>query len=110
MLQRHVDAVSLANNHAGDYGKKAFAEMLQRLQKAGLPHFGGGMNWREAHRPLLIERKDVKIALLGYDEFFPRVFEAGEDLPGVVWSEDEQVVHDIRQARLMADVVIPFMH
>lgn len=110
LLKKHVDAVSVANNHAGDYGKAAFAEMLTRLQRAGLPYFGGGMDWREAHRPLIIERKGVKIALLGYDEFFPRVFEAGEKLPGVAWSEDEQVVHDIRQARKQADIVIPFMH
>lgn len=110
LLRRHVDAVSVANNHAGDYGKAAFAEMLGRLRDAGVPYFGGGMDWREAHQPLIIERKGVRIALLGYDEFFPRVFEAGVNLPGVAWSEDEQVRHDIRQARMRADVVIPFMH
>jgi poly-gamma-glutamate capsule biosynthesis protein CapA/YwtB (metallophosphatase superfamily) len=110
LLKRHVDVVSVANNHAGDYGKAAFADMLKRLQGAGVPYFGGGMDWREAHKPLIIERKGVRIALLGYDEFFPRVFEAGDKLPGVAWSEDEQVVHDIRQARTQADIVIPFMH
>ena len=110
VLRRHVDAVSVANNHAGDFGKAAFAEMLERLAHARLPYFGGGLDWREAHRPLVVERKGVKIALLAYDEFFPRVFEAGEKLPGVAWSEDEQVVHDIREARRLADVVIPFMH
>ena len=110
LLKSHVDAVSLANNHAGDYGKDAFAEMITRLRQANLPYFGGGMDLREAHKPLIIERKGLKIALLGYDEFFPRVFEAGEKLPGVAWSEDEQVVYDIQQARKQADVVIPYMH
>lgn len=110
LLKNHVDAVSLANNHAGDYGKDAFAEMITRLRQANLPYFGGGMDWREAHKPLVIERKGLKIALLGYDEFFPRVFEAGEKLPGVAWSEDEQVVYDIQQARQQADIVIPYMH
>jgi len=92
LLKNHVDAVSLANNHTGDYGKAAFAEMLSRLQQAGLPYFGGGMDWREAHKPLIIERNGLKIALLGYNEFLPREFEAGEKLPGSAWSEDEQVV------------------
>jgi len=110
MLRRHVDVVSLANNHAGDYGKQAFAEMLGRLQAANLPYVGGGRDWREAHRPLIMERKGVKIALLAYDDFFPRVFEAGEQLPGVAWAEDAQVAYDIAQARQQADVVIPFMH
>lgn len=110
LLKRHVDVVSVANNHSGDFGKAAFAEMLTRLQQAGLPYFGGGRNLREAHRPVIIEREGLKIALLGYDEFFPRVFEASDALPGVAWSEDEQVAHDIAQARLQADIVIPFMH
>jgi poly-gamma-glutamate synthesis protein (capsule biosynthesis protein) len=112
LLKRHVDAVSLANNHSGDFGRGAFAEMLKRLRKAGVPYFGGGHTLSEAHAPLIIERKGLKIALLGYDEFFPRHFEAGHDHPGVAWSEDEQVVADIRRAREVqhADIVIPFMH
>ncbi|MBI5925102.1 MAG: CapA family protein [Aquabacterium sp.] len=110
LLKRHVDLVSIANNHSGDFGKAAFAEMLTRLQRAHLPYVGGGLNLREAHRAVIIERKGVKIAVLAYDEFFPRLFEAGDQLPGVAWSEDEQVAHDIRQARTQADIVIPFMH
>ena len=110
LLKRHIDAVSLANNHSGDYGRSAFVEMLGRLEAAGLPYFGGGRDLRQAHRPLIIERKGIKIALLGYDEFMPRSFEAGDDYAGVAWSEDQQVVWDIRQARLQADLVIPFMH
>lgn len=112
LLKRHVDAVSVANNHSGDFGREAFAEMLTRLQQTGLPFFGGGRNLSEAHEPLLIEKRGLRIALLGYDEFFPRSFEAGDQHPGVAWSEDEQVVRDIKRAREVhhADLVIPFMH
>lgn len=112
VLRRHVDVVSVANNHSGDFGRTAFAEMLQRLDAAGLPHIGGGRDLASAHAPHLIVRDGLKIALLGYDEFFPRHFEAGHDHPGVAWSEDEQVVDDIRRARSVhgADIVIPFMH
>nr|WP_230179694.1 CapA family protein [Aquabacterium sp. CECT 9606] len=112
LLKRHVDAVSVANNHSGDFGRSAFAEMLGRLDGVRLPYFGGGRDLNQAHTPLLIERKGLRIALLGYDEFFPRSFEAGHQHPGVAWSEDEQVVLDIRRARSVhrADIVIPFMH
>jgi Bacterial capsule synthesis protein PGA_cap len=110
LLKRHVDVVSLANNHSGDFGQAAFADMLKRLEAAGLPYVGGGRDLRQAHRPHIIERKGLRIALLAYDEMFPRAFEAGPDWPGVAWSEDPQVVFDIRQARLQADVVIPYMH
>ncbi|MGH6645452.1 CapA family protein [Aquabacterium sp.] len=112
LLKRNVDAVSVANNHSGDFGRQAFAEMLDRMRQTGLPFFGGGRNLSEAHEPLLIERHGLRIALLGYDEFFPRAFEAGDQHAGVAWSEDEQVARDIRRARAVhrADIVIPFMH
>ena len=112
-LKRHFDAVSLANNHSGDFGKAAFAEQLGLMQQAGLPWFGGGHTLEEAHRPLILERNGLRIALLGYVEFKPRAFEADATRPGVAWSgEDEQVIEDIIAARRVqhADIVIPFMH
>lgn len=111
-LKRHFDAVSLANNHSGDFGRPAFSEMLDLLDRGGISYFGGGRDLRQAHAPLIVERQGLKIALLGYDEFLPRSFEADFDAPGVAWSEDEQVLADIRNARTIhhADIVIPFMH
>ena len=112
VLQRHFDAVTLANNHSGDFGPEAFAEMLNLLQNAGLAQVGGGMNLRQAHTPLVFERKGLRIAVLSYNEFQPRSFEADYNLPGVAWSEDERVIADIRAARRVhhADLVIPIMH
>ena len=111
-VQRHFDAVGLANNHSGDYGPHAFAQMLGLLKQSGLGYYGGGHNLKEAHTPLILERQGLRIAILGYDEFQPRNFEADHDRPGVAWSEDEQVVRDITDARRVwkADVVIPVMH
>jgi poly-gamma-glutamate capsule biosynthesis protein CapA/YwtB (metallophosphatase superfamily) len=112
VLKRHFDAVSNANNHSGDFGRAAFSEMLALLDQHKIGHFGGGNNLAQAHAPLIIERKGLRIALLGYDEFMPRSFEADSNAAGVAWSEDEQVVADIKNARSThrADLVIPFMH
>jgi poly-gamma-glutamate synthesis protein (capsule biosynthesis protein) len=92
-VQRHFDAVGLANNHSGDYGPQAFAQMLGLLKRSGLGYYGGGHNLKEAHTPLILERQGLRIAILGYDEFQP-------------------VVRDITDARRVwkADVVIPVMH
>jgi poly-gamma-glutamate synthesis protein (capsule biosynthesis protein) len=86
--------------------------MLGLLKRSGLGYYGGGHNLKEAHTPLILERQGLRIAILGYDEFQPRNFEADHDRPGVAWSEDEQVVRDITDARRVwkADVVIPVMH
>jgi poly-gamma-glutamate capsule biosynthesis protein CapA/YwtB (metallophosphatase superfamily) len=111
VLKGRFQALAVSNNHAGDYGKEAFVETLDWLEKAGIPAFGGGRDLTSAHAPLWIEKGGLKIAVLGYNEFKPRSFEAGPDWPGVAWSEDSQVVSDIRAARAAgADLVIPFMH
>jgi poly-gamma-glutamate synthesis protein (capsule biosynthesis protein) len=113
VLGKHFDAMSVANNHSGDFGKDAFAEELALMRKQGLPYFGGGIDATEAHKPVILERNGLRIALLGYVEFKPRSFEAGAHLPGVAWSgEDDQVIEDIVAARrdYRADIVIPYMH
>jgi poly-gamma-glutamate capsule biosynthesis protein CapA/YwtB (metallophosphatase superfamily) len=111
-LKRHADGVTLANNHSGDYGREAFAQMLSLLTKNNIAQAGGGMNLSEAHTPWMVERNGIRIAILSYNEFMPRSYEAGPHTPGVAWSEDEQVVDDIRRARRIyqADIVLPFMH
>ena len=111
LLEGRFDALAVANNHSGDYGKAAFLETLAHLDAAGIAHVGGGRDLAAAHAPLWIERQGLRIAVLNYNEFKPRSFEAGADRPGIAWSEDSQVISDIRAARAAgADLVIPFMH
>ena len=112
VLKRHFDVLVVANNHSGDFGPIAFSEMLDLLERQDIAYVGGGATLAQAHTPRLIERKGLRVALLGYNEFFPRSFEADYDRPGVAWSEDEQVKLDITtaRARYRADLVIPVMH
>jgi poly-gamma-glutamate capsule biosynthesis protein CapA/YwtB (metallophosphatase superfamily) len=111
LLVGRFDALSVANNHSGDYGQAAFLETLGLLAGQGIAAFGGGRQLAEAHRPLWIARGGLRIAVLAYNEFKPRSFEAGAEWPGIAWSEDSQVVADIGEARgAGADLVIPFMH
>lgn len=110
-LKGRFDGMALANNHSGDYGPAALLETMQHLDAAGIAHVGAGLNLTQAHRPLWIERNGLRVAVLSYNEFKPRSFQAGPNWPGVAWSEDDQVVADLRAARQAgADVVIPFMH
>ncbi len=111
VLKGRFDALAVANNHSGDYGPGAFLETIDHLAAAGIASFGGGRDLLAAHRPLWIERRGLRIAVLAYNEFKPRAFEAGPDWPGIAWSEDSHVIADIRAAREAgADLVIPFMH
>jgi poly-gamma-glutamate synthesis protein (capsule biosynthesis protein) len=110
-LEKWFDALSIANNHTGDFGDEGLLEEI-KLFSGKVPLFGGGKDLAEARKPLIVERNGVRIALLGYNEFFPSAFAAGENDPGIAWSRDEHVVADIRAAREQhrAHVVLPFLH
>jgi poly-gamma-glutamate capsule biosynthesis protein CapA/YwtB (metallophosphatase superfamily) len=112
LLKKYFAAVSVANNHSGDYGKEAFADELDLLEKAKLPYFGGGRNLGDARRPLILAGRGRKVALLGYNEFPPKSFAAGEKTPGTAWLVEADVLADIRAAKAVehADLVIPVLH
>ncbi len=112
LLKKYFSAVSLANNHSGDYGPRAFADMLDLLERGGVSYFGGGRNIRSAHEPYIVEVKGKKVAFLGFNEFFPRSYEALDDRAGIAWSDDDYVIFDIRRAKteFKADMVIVYPH
>ena len=110
-FSRVFEAASLANNHAGDFGRADFVETLAGLAKTGVKTFGGGRSSTEAHQPLIIERHGIKIGLIGYLDFFPRWFTAGPGLAGVAWLDADLARRDIAQARAAgAEVVIVMPH
>lgn len=112
VLKKHFTAVSLANNHSADFGTEAFIRTMALLDQSGPLYFGGGKTINDAHQPAIFDIKGQRIAVLGYNEFFPRSFEALHDRAGIAWSEDDYVVFDIKEAkrRHKADFVIVFPH
>lgn len=110
LLAKHLDAVSLANNHTCDFGKPALVEMLGRIEGVGLRSFGAGRDEAAAHSPLVLRRKGLRIALLAYNGIDSRDAEAGPGAPGIAWLEERRAAADIRAAHANADVVIAFLH
>ena len=112
LLKKYFSAVSLANNHSGDFGKAAFSEMLQLLEQHQIPYFGGGSNLRTAHQAYIREIHGKRIAVLGYNGFFPRSFEAHEDAPGIAWLDEDMVVSGIQHTKqsLSVDFLIVYPH
>lgn len=110
LLKRYFSAVSLANNHSGDWGKHGFVTELELLRETGLPWFGGGANAREARRPLVLSAAGKRIAFLGYNDYPPRSFAAGAATPGTAWLIEKDAARDIKLARAQADFVVLFVH
>ncbi len=112
LLKKYISAVSVANNHTGDFGKAAFTDMLSSLSKHEIPYVGGGHHLREAHQPFIRDIRGQRIGVLAYNGFFPRSFEALEGSPGSAWLDDDFVMHDIRHAKqqLGVDFLIVYPH
>ena len=109
-LKKHFSAVSLANNHSGDFGPAGLVELLRILDEAGIPSFGAGRTLAEARQPLVLERDGFKVALLGSNGFRALTTSATADRAGSAPLEESQVLEDIRAARTRADAVVPFVH
>jgi poly-gamma-glutamate capsule biosynthesis protein CapA/YwtB (metallophosphatase superfamily) len=103
------DAVSVANNHAGDAGLEGFTDTLAALEGAGIEYLGGGADAGDAAAPTIMERNGVRVALLAFDatQQGPR---AAEGTPGVAWWNAPTARAAVSRARASADVVVVGLH
>ncbi|MBI2508946.1 MAG: CapA family protein, partial [Betaproteobacteria bacterium] len=60
------DVVSLASNHAMDWGEDALLDTVALFRDKGMQVVGAGRNLEEARRPAIVERNGVRIAVLAY--------------------------------------------
>ena len=77
------DVVSLASNHAMDWGEDALLDTVALFRDKGMQVVGAGRNLREARRPAIVERNGVKIAFLAYCSILQTGYAAGHDKTGI---------------------------
>ena len=77
-----VDCVTLANNHALDYGTVALADTLDFLHGAGIDSVGAGADIDEARRPAVLEANGFRLGVVGVTDH-PEEYAAGPRTPGV---------------------------
>lgn len=63
-----IDAVTLANNHSGDYGEEGIRYTISALEKEEILHVGAGNNIEEAYLPLHICKKDISLSIISVCE------------------------------------------
>ena len=59
-----VDVVSLANNHAFDFGEISIIDTMETLKNAGIEYVGAGADIDEAMKPVYIIANGAKIAIV----------------------------------------------
>lgn len=131
------NVVSFAGNHCMDWGREGFFDTIEALRAADLAVVGVGANLAEARRPVFIERKGTRVAILAYSSILPMSYWAEENRPGcaplrahTIYEQIEHdqpgtparvhtfahredlaaLLHDVQQARARADVVVLSMH
>jgi poly-gamma-glutamate synthesis protein (capsule biosynthesis protein) len=93
-----IGIVNIANNHVFDYGPEGLFDTISYLDSAGIHHVGAGRNREEAHRPVVLVIRGVRIGFLGYYGG-GEAPGAGRRNPGVARRKEEEVVSDIRDLR-----------
>jgi len=77
------DALSLANNHVGDFGEQALLDTLGEFDGSRITDFGAGRDLRSAMRPAIVERSGITVGLLGFNAI-GETPAAGKDTPGAL--------------------------
>ncbi len=106
------DVVSFANNHAWDYGEEAFLDTLAQLGKFGISISGAGRNFKEAHKPKIIETNGERIAFLSYTNLLPESLRQENSEPAVASLKKELIEKDIKNIKEnnLADIVVVSFH
>ena len=107
-----VGAVSVANNHAGDFGSAGFLDMLDRLDQTGIRWFGGGRNHAGAYQARIVQAGALRVALVGYSDADTSLLPARDPTGGIAVSgEWPAVLAAVRDARKQgADFVAVVPH
>lgn len=110
-----VDVVSLANNHAYDFGEISLLDTMETLSNADIAYVGAGRNLEEAMCPYFFVANGVKIGVVATTQIermeIPDTKEATEHACGVLRClEPEKALQAIEIAKEYADVVVLYVH
>ncbi len=109
-----VDCVTLANNHAMDFGEESLLDTLEHLGRAGIAWVGAGLVALRARAPTFLEANGFRLAVLGVTDH-PMDFAATSERPGVALGDLRREVpawltEAVEHASSAADAVLVTPH
>lgn len=131
------DVLSLAGNHAMDFGGAALIDTVAHLRAAGIATCGAGPTLQAARQPAIVEAAGRRVAFLAYNAILPHGYAAEPNRPGcaplrvhtvyepiepdqpgtdprvltfVAPGDLAAILDDVRSARERSDHVIVSMH
>ncbi len=112
LKEGRIDVVNLANNHCLDFAEEGLLETIRVLDLAHIFHVGAGRDLKEAKAPCVIEKKGMKIGLLGCTDNEP-TWKATTSRPGTNFLEVgdlDAIRESIVRLRPQVDLLILSMH
>lgn len=111
-----VDFVSLANNHAGDFGTDGLLETVSVLDQAGIAHAGAGQSLAEAERPAILEVVGYRLGVIAFADY-PEAWAAQPWRAGLNYTKVSihpqhfrRIEDEIQNARRLCDLVVFSIH
>ncbi|MEO7449023.1 MAG: CapA family protein, partial [Humibacillus sp.] len=109
-----IDAVSMANNHAADFGDGVFAQTLAARAGAPIPVVGIGRTSDEAFTPTIVVVKGLRVAVLASSQIrdvTARHHAAGASSAGIATNLDPGPLRQaVRAAAATSDLVVVMLH
>ncbi len=110
-----VDMVTLANNHAFDFGEDALLDTFTILNHDEMPYAGAGENISEAVKEMVFRNGEQSIAVLSATQIErmpnPDTRGATEDLAGVFRClDDTRLVERVKEVSELYDIVVVYVH
>ncbi len=93
-----IDVVSLANNHAGNFGEEGIKETISHLKTAGI--YATGTDFSNV---VIKDIRGIKFAFLGYNDI-------SKVQPGVSNVDEEKIKINIAEAKRKSDIVLVTFH
>lgn len=138
LVEAKFDAVVLSNNHMLDFGEEGMFETMKLLRTNSILFTGAGENIAAASKPVVVEKSNLKIGLIGYSTTVPQGYAASSQQAGInhlrvqtayqTWLHDDQpgrapiirtwtiqedlerMMADIRRLKNKVDTIIVYFH
>jgi poly-gamma-glutamate capsule biosynthesis protein CapA/YwtB (metallophosphatase superfamily) len=81
-----VSCVTLANNHALDFGEEALEDTLEHLGAAGIACVGAGEDVTAARAPVVLDSGGERLGVVAFSDH-PAAFAARADKPGIAFAD-----------------------
>ncbi len=110
LKQAGFQVLSLANNHAMDYGTAPLRQTKKLLSGADIATMGAGDDIHEARQPAIVTKKGLRFGFLGYGIAHDRSVYAGRNRSGIAPVKIEDILADVQNLRNRVDVLAVSIH